>query len=129
MSRRAEIDQEEIDLAYLHKIMRSLFPKKNDTASLDELYETVAELKRFSIATKRDLRLFLKKYRRKLLIIDREPLDLCHQRLYREQLGEQEYLDSIRRQYWFGYPGLVRLAMEMEFGEAYEIFANERDEI
>ncbi|MBB6521917.1 hypothetical protein [Pseudoteredinibacter isoporae] len=127
MSRRKEIDKEEFDLIYLYKVMRSLFSRKNDISSMEELDETVGELKKFSILTKREVRKFLKKHRKKLLLIDRESLDLRHQKLYREDLGEEEYLDSIRRQYWFGYPGLIRIAMEIEFGKAYEDFADKRD--
>ena len=94
-----------------------------------DLEEVVGELNKFSITTKLQLRLFLKKHRRQLVEIDKEPLDACHQRLYREDLGDEEYLDAIRRQYWFCYPALVRTAMEIEFGDEYEKFANERDGI
>ena len=129
MSRRKEIDKEEFDLAYLQKIMHSLFPKRNDCSSLTDLEELVAELFHFSITTKLQVRLFLKKYRRQLLCIDKESLDPCHQRLYREELGDDVYLDAIRRQYWFCYPGLIRIALEIEFGDIYDTFANERDGI
>ncbi len=127
MGRRAEIDSKECDLAYLYKVMRSLFPKKNDCASLSELEEVVSELKYFSLTTQLQVRLFLKKYRRKLLDIDKEPLDRYHQTLYREDLGDKEYLDAIRRQYWFCYPALIRTALEIEFGDAYGQFARKRD--
>lgn len=129
MNQRKVIDQEEFDLAYLHKTMRNLFPKKNDCSSLTELEELVGELKKFSITTKRQVRLFLKKHRRQLLDIDKEPLDAYHQKFYRDDLGDEEYLDAIRRQYWFCYPGFVRNAMEIEFGDKYEQFSNERDGI
>ncbi len=129
VNRRKIIDQEELDLSYLHKLMQSLFPKKNDCASLNELNEVVGELQRFSVKTKLQTRLLLKKHRRKLLDIDKEPLDAIHQRIYRDELGDEEYGDSVRRQYWFCYPALVRTAMEIEFGEKYEKFANEPDGI
>lgn len=129
MSRRREIDQQEFDLDYLQKTMRMLFPKKNDCASKEDLDEVARELKRFSVFTKLQVRLFLKKYRRQLLDIDKEPLDSYHQKLYRDDLGETEYLDTVRRQYWFCYPALVRTAMEIEFGAEYESFSNERDRI
>jgi hypothetical protein len=96
-------------------------------ALLDDLEKVVGELKRFSIDTKLQVRLFLKKHRRQLLDIDKEPLDASHQKLYCEDLGDEEYLDAIRRQYWFCYPALVRAALEIEFSDVYEVFANERD--
>jgi hypothetical protein len=129
MSRRKEIDRQEFDLAYLQKIMRKLFPKRNDCAAIEDLDEVVDELKRFSVVTKLQVRLFLKKHRRQLLDIDKESLDSFHQKLYREDLGDSEYLDTVRRQYWFCYPALIRTAMEIEFGADYDRFSNERDRI
>ncbi len=121
------IDKEEFDVNYLYKIMRSLFPKKNDCGTFEQLAEVATELKQFSICTKLEVRLFLKKYRRKLLEIDKQPLDLCHQKIYREMMGEEVYNDAIRRQYWFCYPALIRTAMEIEFGQQYEQFTRQRD--
>ena len=129
INKRLKIDNEEFDLVYLQKIMRSLFPKKHDCASNSDLAEVLQELKLFGIKNKMQVRLFLKKYRRWLIAIDKEPLDIMHQRLYREDLGEEEFNDCMRRQYWFCYPALIRNAMEVEFGEKYEEFANERDNI
>ena len=34
-----------------------------------------------------------------------------------ESFGESFVKDAVRRQYWFAYPGLVRVAIEMRFGE------------
>jgi hypothetical protein len=126
-NQRKLIDQEEINFLYLRKILQRIFPKRNDCASADDLEEVLGELKRFSISTKIQTRLFLKKYRSQLLSIDKGILDTMHQGLYREELGEKRYLDSIRRQYWFCYPALVRIALELEFGEKYRKYANERD--
>ncbi len=56
-------------------------------------------------------------------------MDIIHQRIFREELGNEEYLDAIRRQYWYCYPALIRNALEVEFGEKYEAFSNERDAI
>jgi len=129
INKRSVIDKENFDLYYLQKIMRSLFPKKNDCASEIDLAEVAEELKQFDIVSKKQLRLFLKKYRRWLLDIDKEPMDMGHQHLYREWLGNDEFLDAMRRQYWFCYPALIRNAMEIEFNEEYEKFVNERDKI
>lgn len=127
MNRRQMIDQLPVDLDYLYKLMRSLFPKQNDCASLADLAETIDELTTFSITTRRELRLLLKRHRQTLLDIDKTPLDAKHQKLYREDLGDDVYYDLIRRQCWFCYPALVRLALELEFGDRYETFAEQRD--
>lgn len=127
MNRRQIIDQSPIALSYLYKLMRTLFPRQNDGASRAELAETIDELKTFSITTRRALRLLLKRHRRALLDIDKTPLDAKHQKLYREDLGDAVYYDLIRRQCWFCYPALVRLALELEFGDRYRVFAEQRD--
>ena len=108
--------------------MRSLFPRKNDCASEAALQEVLPELKAFKINSKKELRLFLKRNRSWLLAIDKEPMDLLHQRIYREDIGDKEFFDSIRRQYWFCYPALIRNALEREFGEEYEQYSKKRDE-
>lgn len=129
LNRRKEIEQETFDLCHLQKMMRSLFPKKNDCASMSDLAEVVGELNQFGISNRKELRLFLKRHRRWLLNTDKEPMDMVHQRFYRKDLGEREFLDAMRRQYWFCYPALIRNAMEVECGEDYEVFSNQRDKI
>jgi len=129
MNRRKQIDMQEFDSIYLNKVMGSLFPKNNDCATLAELDEVVCELKNFSIKTKLQVRLLLKKHRSQLLDIDKEPLDSCSRRLYRQDLGDVKYLDAMRRQYWFCYPGLIRTALEIEYGSVYDEFSSKRDGI
>ena len=109
--------------------MRSLFPKRNDYTAEEELEEVVAELFLFGIKTKKEIRLLLKKYRRYILNGEKEHLDAVHKKIFREMYGDEEYMDCIRRNYWFAYPGIVRQIMEEEFGDKYEIFSNERDGI
>jgi hypothetical protein len=120
---------ENFDLMYLYEQMKLLFPEKNDCASLDDLEETVVELKHFGIKTKRDVDTFLAKHKEWLIEVDQEPMDECHHKLYREELGDEVYFDSMNREYWFCYPAFIRNAVEKEFGDTYEKFANIRDGI
>ena len=129
LNKRRIIDEEEFDINYLTNLMMKLFPKKNDCASRNELEEVVSELKCFEVRTKKQIRLLLKKHRRWLLDVEKQELDKLHQRIYREELGSKEFLDSIRRQYWFCFPALIRNIMEIEFGDKYEKFSIERDKI
>ena len=128
-SKRQILDLEEFDFSYLYKSMRSLFPRNNDCASKEDLVEVFHELKTFNIITKKQLRLFLKRNRRWLLIVDQEPLDQIHRQIYREDLGDEKFSDAIRRQYWFCYPALIRNALKRECGESYEKYSNKRDKI
>ena len=34
-----------------------------------------------------------------------------------ESFGEAFVKDAVRRQYWFAFPGLVRVAIDVRFGE------------
>ncbi|SFR86655.1 hypothetical protein SAMN05216570_0125 [Dyella sp. OK004] len=56
-------------------------------------------------------------YRRVLLSFDRAPLSEFERRLAINDYGADFVTDATRRQYWFAYPGLVRTAVEMHFGE------------
>lgn len=60
--KRQKIDNEKFDLDYLHKLVRSLFPKRNDCASQNDLKEAFRELKLFGIKNKKQVSLFLKKH-------------------------------------------------------------------
>jgi len=110
----------------IHQAMRKIFPKRNDygTASFDEL---IPELARFGITTLGSFRALMTKHRRAILQVDREPLYPWEIRMYAEDLGEELVRDTIRRQYWFAYPGLVRTAAEMEFGEAAVVYETPPD--
>jgi hypothetical protein len=102
--------------ALIHKEMRTIFPQRNDygDASFEEL---VPELARFGITTVGRFRKLVLKHRKQLLRIDRDSLAPWEQRAYAEDFGEKFVKDATRRQYWFAYPGLVRIAAELEFGE------------
>ncbi len=100
----------------VHKIMRRLFPKKNDfgDASFDEL---VSELARLGVHEHGQFELLMKRHRRRLLEIDASPMDAWHVRYYSRELGEAVMRDHLRRNYWFAYPALARIAIELEYGE------------
>jgi hypothetical protein len=125
MSTRAELDRLPIDTSRLHKMMRQLFSKANDYGPFagDEL---VAELSRFGVLSRKQTRLLLKKHRRALIKIDREPVDTVMERIYAKE--SDDFIRTWRRtRVWYAYPALVRLALELEFGEEYLQFANQRD--
>ena len=105
----------------IHRVMSRLFPKKNDygEASFDEL---VPELARFGVTSVGDLKRLMTRHRRTLLRFDRSRLSVWDRRNAVEEYGEVFVTDTIRRQYWFAYPALVRTAVEFEFGEAAAIY-------
>ena len=112
-----------LDVNSIRKIVRSIFRRRNDY-SLASIEELPAELRKFGITTNKDLRLLMKKHRRSLLIDENiqmsraETLWLCHE----EGFGGIDTLAGIS---WYAIPGLVRQAMELEFGEEAVVYASE----
>ncbi len=108
----------------IHKTMAGVFPKRNDygTASFEEL---VPELARFGITTVGRFRRLMVRHRKALLRVDRDRLAPWEERFFAEDFGEQFVKDAVRRQYWFAYPALVRIAAEMEFGETAAVWEND----
>lgn len=130
ISARQQIDRKKLTPQLVHKALSSAFPKKNDYFPSESGYEEeLSELIHFGVLCVKDLRILLNKHRKKILEIDRSPMDKAHQKMYANEMGIEKFNDFIRRQYWFAYPGLLRLALELEFGEAYESFSNVRDGI
>lgn len=127
---RKTIDQKTLDENLVYKNLKSLLPKINDYSKDEKDYtEILGELFEFKIKTNKDFRLLLKKHRKQLMMIDRSSMDAYHQNMYREEMGADVFNERMRRNYWFAYPALMRIAMKLEFGKEYEIYANKRDQI
>ncbi|WP_338846311.1 hypothetical protein V8J88_21445 [Massilia sp. W12] len=125
ISARAKLSQRLLTGAQIHKEMSRLFPKRNDygTGSFDEL---VPELAKFGVCTVGKFIKLMKKHKRTLLKIDRDRLAPWEIRHFSESFGESFVKDAVRRQYWFAYPGLVRNAAELEFGEEASVYETAR---
>ena len=67
------------------------------------------------------------KHRPALLEADREPSSPQMEKIYRSEWGDSLVADRLRRQYWFGWEALTRLALELEFGAKYRTFREQRD--
>jgi len=106
--------------------MAGIFPRRNDygEGSFEEL---VPELARFGITTVGKFRRLMLKHRKELLRIDRDRLSPMEQREYAGWWGASFVADAVRRQYWFAYPALVRVAAELEFGEAAAVYENQNE--
>lgn len=124
MSARAQVNSTPLTGELIHRHMRAIFPKRNDygEASFEEL---VPELARLGIRTTGSFRNLMTKHRRKLLRIDRDRLLPFEERQFAEDFGAAFVKDALRRQYWFAYPALVRIAAELEFGEEATIYYSE----
>ena len=100
----------------IHRIMASIYPSRNDYAS-EGFDELVSELARVGIRTCGEFRAMMTSVRRQLLKIDRDRLAPWEIRHMSESFGESFVKEAVRRQYWFAFPGLVRVAIDVRFGE------------
>lgn len=110
----------------LYRILSHTFPKQNDFGG-DDYAVVLAELHHFGIETAGNLETLLAKHRENILEIDAEQLDEEHIRWYSDELGEDYVQQRIAGKFWFAYQGLLRIALELEFGEPYRKFAAKRD--
>ena len=120
------MDTKMLDANKVYEILRSLLPEKNDYYEAD-YKEELEELRVFNINTEDDLRLLIETHLETMSQIDEEPIDEYHQKVYSEQLGADFVNDALKRKYWFAFPALLRLALELEFGDDYLDYSSERD--
>ena len=120
-STRQRLAQRCLDELSLRKEMLSLFPRRNDYGPLaaDEL---ISELKVFGVVTVLQFRKLMKRHRRALITIDRSPMSVNAIRYASESFGQEFVKDAISRQYWFAFPALIRIAMELEFGPVAAVY-------
>ena len=108
----------------LYYLLTKHFPKQNDYYACDYEEERL-ELQFFGIDTPEALEELIEKHKASVMKIDREPLDEQHLRWYREDGSIENLEDKIKNEYWFAYPALLRITLELEFGDRYKDFANE----
>lgn len=107
-------DTREVTPAPLRKVVLSLFRRRHDYGDFD-LSEVVAELDQLGISTLKQLRLLLKKHRRSILNEERRPMTRA-ETVYLLSQFDSRGIDSHTNTAWFAIPGLVREALEKEFG-------------
>jgi hypothetical protein len=112
----------------VHSILKSFFPSRNDGFPSDYV-EELQELADFRITTEEQLEDLLRKRVGQIMEIDRSPMDNFHVRFYSRELGVDFVANRVREGFWFSYPALLRIALELEFGESYQRYAEKRDGI
>jgi hypothetical protein len=112
----------------VHKALGGFFPAKNDDFPSDYV-EELEELRAFGIATEEHLDEMLHRRAEEVMEIDRSPMSETDIRMHSEDSGEEFVANRLRDGFWFSYPALLRIALELEFGKAYEVYAHRRDGI
>ena len=112
----------------IHKALSRFFPEKNDDFPSDYI-EELGEPRAFGITTEEQLCEMLHRMAEQVMEIDRSPMSESDIRLHSEDSGEAFVAKRLREGFWFSYPALLRIALELEFGKSYEEFAERRDGI
>lgn len=118
----------EITSNEVYQILKENFPSQNDFSKSD-YEEELEELLIFGINTKEKLQQLITKHKSEVLEIDAEDLDKFHIKSYSQEFGEDYVNDRVTNKYWFAYQGLLRIVLELEFREAYQEFADRRDNL
>ena len=106
-----------LDAQSVYKVMRSILPEKNDYAECS-YEEELAELLHFGVKTESELENLLKKHLKQVLEIDSKPFSGQYDELfYRKEYGDQAVDEAIAGGFWYAFPALLRLALELEFGQ------------
>ncbi len=109
----------------IYAALLQTLPEQNDFY-INDYGEELEELLYFGIATKSALNDLIVKHRETLLGIDAEELDNFHIKYYKKEYGDDYVNDRIKNKFWFSYTALLRIAMELEFGEKYVKYANRK---
>jgi hypothetical protein len=125
-SARARRASEPLTSGIIESAARRLLPRRNDHAAIDS-GELLSECLQFGIRTRGQFTRLLLRHRRTLRTFDQGPLTPLDQRVLRAEYGDAFVQDRMRRQYFFSSEGLVRTALEWEFGDAYVDFYKARD--
>jgi hypothetical protein len=112
----------------VHKALSRFFPAKNDDFPSDYA-EELAELRAFGIASEEQFDELLHRRAEEVMEIDRSPMSEADIRMHSEDSGEAFVANRLREGFWFSYPALLRIALELEFGKAYEEYSHRRDGI
>ena len=91
--------------------------------------EELQELNDFGITTEKQFVNLLQKRTKEVMEIDRSPMSDFDIQMHIEDEGEEAVRKRLQEGFWFSYPGLLRIALELEFGKTYEEYAHKRDSI
>lgn len=119
------VDLNEIDV---YDVLSQTLPTQNDFFETD-YKEELQELLEFDVNTKVKLLNLIVKHREAVLKIDEKDIDDYHIKLYSKEYGEDYVKTRLKNKFWFAYPALLRIILELEFGEDYKKYANKRDNI
>ena len=117
---RVRVDERAVSTEVIRKVVLSLFRRRRDYGNPD-LSELLPELGRFGVTTSKQFRLLMKKHRRAIREDEERKMSRAKTIYFSEELG-WEGLDAHACKAWFSVSGVVREAMELEFGEEARVY-------
>ena len=112
----------------INKVLRQIFPKQNDFNESNYV-EELQELFDFGINSQKKLLELVNKHYLAVMEIDASDLDKYHTIWYSQVYGEDYVQKRIKNKYWFALPGLLRIVLELEFGDKYIEYSKRRDKL
>ena len=112
----------------LHSILREFFPAKNDFGNSDYL-EEIEELRDFGVVGQDDLMALLERQSQEVVGIDQSAMSKDDIRGAEYFFGKEDVAVRLREKRWFTFSGLLRIAMDLELGDSYRLYAEKRDRI
>jgi len=122
---RQRVLNQPLNEARLARALRDLLPRRNEFGTIN-YRELIEELQAFDVTNLRQLRRLILRHRREAIRIDREPFDELNAKIQRKELGEETFLNLNRRKIFFNLEGLVRIILELNFGDRYREFRDVR---
>jgi hypothetical protein len=111
-----------------HEALKQFFPAKNDDYACG-YEEELHELNDFGITTEDQLLDLLRKRVDEVMEIDRSPMSERDIQMHSDADGGEFVANRLREGFWFSYPALLRIALELEYGDSYKQYANRRDAV
>jgi hypothetical protein len=112
---RSRLECAPLDQAIIRKTVLKLFRRRNDYGT-DDLTELVAQLAALGVINAKQLSAIMKKHRRLLREDEERRMAHTETRWLVTEMG-WEGIDVHANKSWFSVAGLVRNAMELEFGK------------
>jgi|GEM_PF-954925 len=110
----------------VYDALKRFFPSRNDDFASDYV-EELNELRDFGVTQGEQLVDLLQRRCAEVIEIDQSPMNEAEIRMWTEDCGEKFVADRLRDGYWFSYPALFRIALELEYGATYRAYADRRD--
>lgn len=112
----------------IYEVLSQTLPQQNDFYK-STYSEELLELLHFGINTKLALLDLILKHREEVLNIDSQPLSDKEITFFTEEYGAEYVNARIKHKYWYAYPALLRLILELEFGNEYILYLESKEHL